>query len=739
MGVVYLAEQTAPVRRRVALKMIRGGPAAPRAQARFEAERHAMARLQHPAIAQLFDAGATPEGDPWFAMELVEGEPITEYCDRCRLGLRGRIELFRSVCEGVQHAHEKGLLHRDLKPANILVAEVKGRPIPKILDFGIAKATDRPLVEGTLSLEGNLVGTPAYLAPEILEATDAGSEADTRSDVYSLGVLLYELLVGVRPFETGGLAFLRVLKKIVEEEPTGPRARWGDLDEETRSRIASDRSLDDVVLLRRLRGDLEWIVLKAIARERDRRYASPAHLAADLDRHLRDEPVEAGPPTWTYRLGKFVRRRRGAVVTAGLVVGSLVLGLTGTLVNLGRAREEARRASREARRAAEEAEAARRALEEADEISVFLQELFEVSDPGQARGETITARELLDRGAERLRTKLVDRPVSRARLLGTIGRVYTRLGLYHDADDLLQEALAAREASLGGDDPGVGEVSADLAWLAYLRRRDEEAERFGLRALEIFEAAAEPDLGKIAGVLDCLGLVYWAQGRNDEAEPLLRRALDLSERSSGRDSQKMASSLTNLGVLCFSEGRWDEAEELYLRALEIEERELGPDHPDVALSHNNLAAVYLRQDRLDEAEDAFRRALAVSEKTLGPEHPNVGMARGNLGGLLVETGQFEQAEEFLRSSLAIYEANFEPDHLWLAYPLTSLGDLAHREGRLDDAEGYYRRALAIREDLPPDDGDLGVTIDGYAELLRARGRDAEAQRLEERRSSSTDS
>ena len=319
MGVVYLAEQTKPVRRQVALKVMRHVMTQPLAVIRFDAERQALARLQHPNVAQMYEAGTTEDGHLYFAMEPVDGQPIGKYCDQYRLSIQERLELFCAVCAGVQHAHQKGILHRDLKPSNILVTEVQGGPVPKIIDFGVAKALDQPLVDATLYTDDRLVGTPAYLSPEALGSNEKDADIDTRSDVYSLGIVLYELLVGVRPFDTRGLGFLQVLTKVLEDEPEGPSTRWTTLDIETRQAIADRRRLERSALKKRLRGDLDWIVMKAIAKDRRLRYRSPSELAADLRRHLEHRPVEAGPPSRFYRLGKLVRRHR-ALVAAALVV-----------------------------------------------------------------------------------------------------------------------------------------------------------------------------------------------------------------------------------------------------------------------------------------------------------------------------------------------------------------------------------------------------------------------------------
>ena len=762
MGVVYLGEQTEPVRRRVAIKMLRHELVHRELRARFEAERHAMARLHHRFIAQLYDASSTADGRPYFVMEWVDGLPITDWADESRLGIRGRIELFRAVCDGVQHAHEKGLLHRDLKPANILVT---ADGTPKILDFGIAKAIDRPLVEHTLDTGEKVIGTPAYLPPEAAGAAGAGFVHDTRSDVYSLGVILYELLLGVRPYETRGLAFVQVLRQITEAEPTGPSTRWRALEAETRTEVARSRRHDAASLPRRLRGDLDWIVLKALARDREDRYQSPSHLSADLGRHLDDEPVEAGPPSAFYRMGKFVRRRRGVVVAAGLLFLSLTLGLTGTLVNLGRAHEEAARANRQAA-------ATEEALHEAREVSAFLEGLFEVSDPGEARGSTVTAREILDRGAEEIREEFADRPASKARFMGTIGRVFLNLGLYERARTMLEESLDLAE---GVDDlrSEVAEALSGLGRLARLEGDYLEAENLLRRALALHEESLETDLPGLARVLNDLAVVEDLQKDYDEAEALHRRALTIRESVLGADHPDVGGSLNNLAALLRNQQRYGEAEPLHRRSLEIKERTLGPDHPDVSKSLNNLAILLEDQARYEEAEPLYLRSLEIKEKVLGKEHESFGGTLHNLAGLYQRMERYEEAAELAARSLEIEEAVFGPETFGVAKILSTLARVRELQGRYADAEPLrvrsaeivsrvfgadhpafasaeiflgrlfrlqgerrkaeetLRRAHAIVERTVPADHPLRLrAVQELAALLRSTGRETEADELE---------
>ena len=385
-------------------------------------------------------------------MEHVPGLPITVYCDQHRLGLDARLTLAQAVCQGVQHAHQKGILHRDIKPSNVLVTEVDGRPVPKIIDFGIAKGLDEPLRDGQVTQAG-LIGTPGYFSPEMVQGE---GDVDTRSDVYALGVLLYELLVGVRPFDGDGASVLDVLRRIIQDDPPSPSRRWQGLDAERRQQAAAARRIDTAALGRRLRGDLDAIVLRATAREQRARYDTAAALESEVERYLRHEPVEAGPPGGWYRLSKWVRRHRGATLAAGLLLVSMIAGLILRTI-------EARRANREAA--------------SARQVTQFLVDMFAVVDPRGEDGATITARELLERGEDRLRDALTDQPLIRAELLDTIGTVYRHLGSYEESATLIEEALALRQSLLPSGHPDVAESLRHQGMTQIQQGKFEDAER----------------------------------------------------------------------------------------------------------------------------------------------------------------------------------------------------------------------------------------------------------------------
>jgi len=713
MGTVYLAEQTAPIRRRVAVKLVRAARFDRQTAHRFEAERQALARMSHPAIAQVYEAGDTESGQPFFAMEHVPGVPITKYCDRERLSIEQRIDLFCAVCGGIQHAHQKGILHRDIKPANILVATEQGRPVPKIIDFGIAKALDPAAGESQLTVDGMVVGTPSYLSPESVAAAGEGADPDTRSDVFALGVLLFELLVGSRPFGKAGNSLLEILRLVGEGEVPPPSARWRELDGESRARLAAARATTPAALARRLAGDLDAIVLQATARDRDRRYGSAAELAADLERHRRFRPISARPPGRFYALGKLVRRHRAAAIGAVLVFAALAAGVVAR--------------SLEARRANQEAAAARRAEAETRQVVEFLVDLFEVNDPGTARGETITARELLDRAAADIRSRLGEQPLARARLLDTIGLVYRRMDLPGPARPLLEEALAIRERELGAAHPEVAtslDHLGDLLWIGGEYPGAEEALR---RALAIREAALGPDAPEVAEVLDHLGSVYEIQAKYAEALPLLERALAIREARFGPDDLEVAASLDDLGVCKLDQGDAAAAEPYFRRALAIREARLGPDHPDVAVSANGLAIALFQLDRAEESIAAHRRALAVREKVFGPESSPVAQSLNNLASVYVGLGRLDESEGALLRAAAIWQKVLGSEHPRYGIVLYNLADTYHDRGEPARAEPLFERVVAIFEKAyGPTHPRLAYGLAGLAESLAAQGRRAAA-------------
>jgi len=691
MGLVYEAEQHSPVRRRVALKVIRWGMDTEQVIARFETERQALALMDHPAIARVFDAGSTERGRPYFVMEYVPGLPITEYCDRERHSTRQRLRLLQHVCEGVQHAHQKGVIHRDLKPSNVLVQTVDGRPTPKIIDFGVAKATRERLTERSLFTElGMLVGTPEYMSPE--QADPATADVDTRADVYSLGVLLYELLIGVRPFdsrELRGVAFDEMRRRIMEDEPSRPSTRLRTLGDSS-GESAARRRTDPRSLAREVRGDLDWIVMKSLEKDRERRYGSPAELAGDIGRHLTHLPVLAGPPSATYRAKKFVRRHRVGVSVAVLLVLALLLGVSGTTVGIVRARraeEQARLAEQKQR---EEAETARA-------VSGFLKNLFKVSDPGQSRGETVTARELLERGREKIADELADQPVVLAELMHTIGDVYESLGLYEEARELFEEALELRRSHLGKTHPDVAETLNKLGWQAYRLGDYPECRRLNEEALRIREAAFGPDDFRIAETLSDLASVATATGDDSTARSLYERALAIWETNHGPDSLQVALGLNNLGLLAWNTGEYPEARRSYERSLAIREGRLEAPHPDLVQSFQNLGNLAGDMGENEASREYLERALKMGEKLYGPDNVAVARILHNLGITLDDLGETATARSYVERALEIRQEQLGSRHSSVGSSLAMLASMDNEAGDHERARQQSVLAIEIME------------------------------------------
>lgn len=765
MGTVYLAEQLEPLRRMVALKLIRPTRLDAQAIHRFEAERQALARLNHPNVAQVYEAGDTELGQPYLVMEHVPGEPITHYCNRKQLGVRRRLELVLEVCGGIQHAHQKGIIHRDLTPRNILVAEIEGVPIAKIIDFGIAKALDQPLTDTKVTMtHSGMIGTPSYLSPESIEAGEESPDLDTRCDVYALGLLLYELLVGELPFGGPKENFLKTIRRIISEEPDTPSRRLAALDPDERMKRCEQRSVSPAALARMLRRELDWIVLQAIARDREDRYPSAMALADDLRRFLSNRPVRAARPNPMYRARKFIRRHRAGLFAASLVIIAVAVGFLARI-------QEAQRANREAERANREAASAMAASREADGVVGFLVDLFEISDLRNAKGETVTARALLDRGAEKIDNFSAD-PLPQARLMATVGVVYRKLGLYGEAAPLLEGALARREENLEPNHPDVASSLLELAQLRFQEGQFDAAEPLARKALTIREAALGPEHTDTATSLNLLADIHRRQGNQDLAEPLLLRSLPIHERAFGRDHPKVAETLNSLAILYWTQGRHQESAPLFQRALKIWERSLGPDHPEVAAILSNLAGVYRDQGAYDKSEPLYRRTLALRETALGPRHPAVGYSLCNLAVLLRRQNRFEEAEELYLRAFEIWRESLGPEHPEVAFLLNNLallyldqeqtdraraavdqaldinrkafGDthssyasslniralVAAAENDPKTAEKLHRQVLGIYDQLyAPDHGRIAWPLHGLANLLRSQGRYEEAEKL----------
>ncbi len=705
-GSVFLAQQDKPVQRRVALKVIKLGMDTRAVVARFEQERQALAVMDHPNIAKVLDAGATSTGRPYFVMEYVRGLPITRYCDQRRLSLRERIELFTQVCGAVQHAHSRGIIHRDLKPSNILVAEVDGKPAVKVIDFGIAKAMDRPLTNTTIYTEQRaLIGTPEYMSPE---QADGSLDLDTRTDVYSLGVVLYELLAGAPPIEGRQLhqvARAEMERIIREVEPARPSTRVSQA--RTAESVAAQRSTEPARLTTQLRGELDWIVMRALEKDRLRRYESASALAADLGRYLAGEAVVAAPPSRVYLTRKFVRRHRGPVIAATLLVAALAAGTIGTGVGLVRAKDAEGVAAVEAKAAKEnesravqaerpataEAENARRAAAAADSVNELMTGMVKRADRGREGGNAdITVREVMDAAA---RTLLADpgqyEPEVRAKLAETIASTYRELSLFDAAEPLF---LLAEQTRREVEGPASLAYAAVLSNTGALYRQMGKVDLAGERLAQA--AAIARDAGGEGAelyvrVLNNQATLARTAGRLDEAQSLLAQARGLVHQQGLRNSGVHATTLQNIAAIHFAKGELDQAEATFRECIELRAA-LGDQDPLESLTTlRNFGAIQMRRGRLDEAAVTLGEEVALTREFYG-ESMKLAESLKNLAIVNSARGNADEAIRLQREAMDIASRLLEADSAEMGFMHADLGAVLFAAQRWEEAEGPVRTA-----------------------------------------------
>ncbi|MCZ6689822.1 MAG: tetratricopeptide repeat protein [Planctomycetota bacterium] len=765
MGAVYLAEQTRPVRRRVALKLIKLGMDTREVVARFESERQALALMDHPNIARVFDAGATDVGRPYFVMEHVRGEPLTDYCDKQRLTTEQRLVLFQQVCDGVQHAHQKGIIHRDLKPSNILVSVPNGKPMAKIIDFGIAKATNQRLTEQTIFTEmGRIIGTPEYMSPEQAEATSL--DVDTRTDIYSLGVVLYRLLVGALPFDTRKLregGYDEIRRKIREDEPKKPSTRLSTLEEGS-DRIARDRQTDPTTLGKLLRGDLDWITMKAMEKDRTRRYATASELSADIQRHMDDDPVIAGPPGATYRMKKLLKKYRGPVLATLGMATILIAGLAVSITMYVRAerakeseirqrklaeeatdqaqleRDAARRAQVSETEQRERAEAAQeeaqtergKAESEADKataISDFLREMLASVDPG-AQGRDVRVADVLDEAAKKIETAFPEQPLVEAVLRDTIGVTYRSLGLYDAAEPHFRSALDIVRRVLGEDDPETLNALNNLAVLEEDRGRLQDGEKLYRQVLEARRRLQGEDHRDTLTAMNNLALTLVTLGNLDEAEKLLRQVLMTALRVLGEDDHLTLMTTNNLAGCLKDRGSLAEAEPFYRNVVERGRRVHGEDHPLTLAWMNNLAALLAGGAGVEEGERMFRRVLEARRRILRDDHPHTLESMNNLGQVLAQQGKLEDAEKLHRHVLEKRRPVFGNEHPLTLTSMNNLATVLREVGKLEETELLFRETLATSRRLNGDaHPDTLISLNNLAALLEDLGKLGDAEMM----------
>ncbi len=759
MGRVYLAERAdGQFKQRVALKIIKRGLDTDRVRQRFLRERQILARLQHPHIARLLDGGITDDGRPFFVMEQVDGLPLTDYCNQHCLGIDARLRLFMEVGRAVQYAHRNLVVHRDLKPSNILVTQDEtGTPQVKLLDFGIAKLLSEEDNDFGLTQAGMQVMTPAYAAPEQVR----GEAITTATDVYALGVVLYELLAGSLPHQTtearpDALA-------ITDTEPVRPstlveqhrpiRHPDGSAETLTPEAISKARSISTTALRRRLEGDLDVIVLKALRKEPERRYASVEAFTEDIQRHLHGLPITARPDTLPYRMAKFIHRNRAGVASAGLVVLALFLGFASTIW--------------QARIASSERDDARQQAARAEQVTEFLIDIFEEADPSAVSGDTLTAQDILDQGLGRVQRDFVDQPETQARLLDAMGRVYQKLGILDKAAPLLEQALALRQSIFASPHPLTAQSLFHLGALRHAQGRYEEAEqlyRVSLSQRQAVFGNLHPDVAEsmnrvarmhlnkgqlaaadslltaalvmqrallgethtdVAGSLNDLAMLRNNERRHQESEQLYREALAIHRLLDGDESINVATTLNNLTVSLMNQQRYEEAEQLGHEALAVRLKLYGPEHSAVAQIMNTLGVLLMYQERYAEADSFFVATLALRKKLLGPDHPNYTSTLSNRAVMLYRMEDYDTAVETHREVLALREKAYGPSHIRVAASLLALGQ--KQQGDLRGAENALRRALTIYEATDEEPHrNLGSTQVGLGDALMQQQRYEEA-------------
>jgi len=715
MGEVWLAEQKEPVRRRVALKLVKAGMNTREVIARFESERQALALMDHPSIAKVLDAGSAPNGAPYFVMEYVAGVPITDYCDNHRLSTRERLELFVRVCEGVQHAHQKAIIHRDLKPSNILVTEVDGKAAPKIIDFGVAKALTQKLTADTMFTRvGVLLGTPEYMSPE--QALSSGEDIDTRTDVYSLGIIFYELLAGAPPIELRKLALDEFLRRLREQDPQKLSVMLRTQDRATSIVLAQKRRTEPPELARQVRGDLDCIALKAIEKDRSRRYGSPSDFAADIGRYLNNEAVLAVPPSVAYRVRKFARRYRVALATGCAFALVLIVAAAVSI-------RQSIRANREA--------AVAQAVDDFLQNDVLAQASAANQSAAAAKPDShLEVRTALDRAAQRIAGKFDRQPEVEAAIRLTIGKTYRDLGIYPEARKQLEEALRLRTKVLGAENPQTLATAGELAWLALWQGRYAEAEALAGRTLELERLVVGPERPDTLFSMSTLAAAYRAQGKYPQAEALFSQVLEIRRRVLGPENPATLFSLNNLASAYSSERKYARAETLYSQDLELERRVLGPEDPHTLMAMSNLALTYVSQGKYPQASAIYRQLLEIRRRALGPEHPDTLGVLTNLGEIAARQGKFPEAELFYSQALDGERKVLGPAHPTVVGQMADLGFVYLSEGKYAQAEPLLTEALEIgRRASGPESPDVIPGMDTLAELYRVEGKYGPAETL----------
>lgn len=696
MGVVYLAEQ-ARTRQRVALKLVRAGLASPRVLRRFDLEMQALGRLEHPNIGRIFEAG-TSESDlgpqPFFAMEFVQGAPITEHSSSRSLGVDARLRLMQQVCAAVQHAHVKGVVHRDLKPGNVLVTD-DGQV--KVLDFGVARLSEADASQTMATQAGQMVGTLPYMSPEQLLADP--DSVDSRSDVYSLGVILYELMTGCLPHDFSSRSLADAVRTATQEAPISPRAHNPHLS-----------------------GEIGLIALKALERDRDRRYQTPAELAEDIERFLNDEPVRAQPPGKWYLARKFMKRNRALVAGACAVGVALTAGLIGTAWQAVAATRERDRAIAAEERAERQSALARREEQVSRATSTFLQTMLTSADPEQAQGREVTVREVVDIAAASIGAELKDQPEVEGRLRKTLGATYRSLGAYERAIEQLDRSVELLSEHAGAESLETLHSRRERSAVRTELSRLDEAEAEATEVVSAFERTQGKEHAETVRARLDLARIAVERGDMKAGEAILREMLPIAERVLGPDDSTTLTARHNLGTCLKDQGRLEEAEEVLRRVLSDRRRVQGDSHPETLFSINALATTLARRGKSEESERLLREVLATRTLVLGETHPSTILVKQNIVALITPQGRLDEAEALARQVLEGCESVFGPDHARTMTAVNSMAYILEDRGRLDEAEPLYRRALAIvRATSGMAHPETFTPLNNLASLLQRRG------------------
>jgi len=712
-GVVYMAEQEEPVRRRVALKIIKPGMDTKSVIARFEAERQALALMNHPNIAKVFDAGATEAGRPYFVMELVRGIKITEYCNQNLLTTVDRLGLFVQVCQAVQHAHQRGIIHRDIKPSNILVTQsLEGVAMPVVIDFGVAKATtNQRLTDKTVFTAFEmLIGTPAYMSPE--QATLSSVDVDTRTDIYSLGVLLYELLTSSTPFETEELlkAGLDEIRRVIrEQEPLRPSTRLSKMPGADLTTVAQQRQSEPPRLIHTIQGDLDWIVMKALEKDRTRRYDTANGLALDVKRFLENEPVSARPPSRLYKFQKTVQRNKLLFIGIGVIATLLVVSLIVVSASLAHERQS---------------------QHEAKQVKQFLEEMFEGLDPNFVNGrDTAILREILDKAATRVGKELTNQPGVEAELRSVIGTAYERTGQYPQAEEMQRAALKLCQKRFGRESPEAAASLNELGLALIANGKMREAEQVNREALAIRRRRFGDENADVATSKDNLAHACNDNGKFTEAEALEREALVTRQRLFGNESQEVIDSLRNLIIILGDTGKWAEAEATAREVLALRRKLLGSQHPSVAGALYDLAWAAAGNGKQKEAEALKQEGFALRQK-VSDNYADVAISLCYLGNRMRQRGNLEDAYSVLSAALSLQRKFVGNDHPDTLYTLGNLGLIYEAETNWSKAETVFREVLALRLKRPGNDDPRAMWENGeLCHVLVAQRKYREAQQL----------